>query len=80
MISIFQNNGVEDLAAGETPESPIGHSRPVIPFHNHPSMAALAFHGRLLLISELSYGFIPFNRAISRKGGEGFSMDTNQKD
>jgi len=80
MISIFQNNGVKNLAAGETPESPIGHSWPVISFHNHQSMAAMAFHGLLLSISKLSYGFIPFKPAISRKGGEGFPVVTNQKD
>jgi len=47
MISIFQNKGVEDLPAEETPESPIGHSRPVISFHNHQSLAAMALHGNL---------------------------------
>jgi hypothetical protein len=48
MVSVFRNDRVENLAAGNTPPSPEGEPGPVIFLVDHPSLTTMTFHGDLL--------------------------------
>jgi hypothetical protein len=48
MVSVFRNDRVENLAAGNTPPSPEGEPGPVIFLLDHPSLTTMTLHGDLL--------------------------------
>jgi hypothetical protein len=48
MVSVFRNDRVENLAAGNAPPPPEGEPGPVIFLVDHPSLTTMTLHDDLL--------------------------------